>query len=493
MKRTITYVCILAGLASCSDEEGGGIPRTGREIGFSGAVSRAAAGDTPGEEVYDIMTDNPDYGTVYIHHTRNGSFTYKDPQYHDADSDLLAYKANAGRLDPVKDGGSPAEDCLWYWDGSDTQHVFHAWTLPKDSAEGGGLAEGEAVAGLDPGSDRYGWVSLSMNKRYEGGKRLSNLEYFIGAVKGPVSLRDGSTSVLLDFRHLVAKIIVEDIQYVRADGSMTTLNDSDDVFFSMPNMPNRAYWTTGVPAKSESDSFDLQKAGKQEPRLLALDLKDEELEGIPEADTINGEKDYGVSGTLNRGWCFYIYPCTFASRNTLDNELGEIEFKYKNNWYYGTLASLTHLKKLEAGQCIALTLLLKDGDVDGLYPHITEWSTTEGEAPQHDHPGIYDEADWKKYIDWMKECEEAEKAGQTPPEPPAGLFDENGDLNIYGNLDLRSMGNDYSSPDKLRFPEGGGKLKGNGHRVKTDSDWSNLQDSLEDIWISENGENTRYD
>ncbi len=481
MKKAILYLCALSGLAACDSGGDDAVPAAGGPVGirFSGFVTRAAGATEDADQEYDMMTDNPGYGTVYIHHTRNGRFTSPDQRFSDAEADV-AFSANAGRLDPVKaDEGDPDEAYRWYWDGN-TQHVFHAWNLPTDGEKQG---DGEPIVTI--GDDkRYGTVDLRMEGEYAEGDsgRLSNLEYFIGAAKGPVTMAENSdTRVMLDFRHLVAKIIVEDIQYKHSDGAVDVLDKDREVEFSMPNMPNTARWTTGVP--ESADTYDWTGNPPQEPHLLPLDDKDQGY-------TME-EKDYGVKGALKKGWCFYIYPCTFAERNTEGNGLGEIEFCYNGRWFYGTLASLTGLEKLNAGECIALTLILEEGKVGGLYPHIQDWGTSEENAGQHDRPGIYSEADWKKYTDWVEECKEADKNGKERPEPPAGLFDSDGNLNLYCDLKLPDWGND-GDPDLL-FPQEGGKLKGNGYRVKTQKDWSGMKEKMDDIWIPENGKYEHYE
>ncbi len=101
--------------------------------------------------------------------------------------------------------------------------------------------------------------------------------------------------------------------------------------------------------------------------------------------------------------------------------------------------------------------------------------------------------DWQRYIDWILECQEAESNGTPKPEPPAGLFDDEGNLNLYCDLDLRGVDNKYARlPDvkELLFPEGGGQLKGNGHRIKVNdgTSWkSGITDKLDDVYVGKTG------
>lgn len=483
------YLCVLAGLTACSREECD-VPSSAdvSGIGISGSISTRAAMGTSADN-YRPLTES--YGTVYVRHTRNGELNI--PDYKDAEN-KMSFKVSGGTLNPVKNEPQESDSGYrWYWDGSTTGHVFHAWTMPKDghNDDWSYNDQGDPLVELDE-RGRFGTVNLSMEKQYERTEgdtvkgHLSNLEYFIGAVKGPVTLTDnGSTNVTLDFKHLVAKIIVAEIKHIDPDGAMQDV--SGEIPFGMPNMPNKAYWTTGVPAGTQPD-YNLTEVATHAPRLLALVQQEEEELDFGGYTYSMTDADYGVSGTLRKGWCFYIYPCRFDAGNTLSNKMGEIEFNFGSRWYYGTLESLTGVNELKAGECISLTLLLMDGNVQGLHPHIVDWNTNGSDVEHHDHPGIYNVDDWKKYIDWVNEYN---ASGEPKPAPPAGLLDENGNLNLYCDLDLRYEDSKYANPGSLKF-QGNGKLKGNGHRVKTTTDWNDLKDELTDIYISADGKNTLY-
>lgn len=462
MKTTIG-LCMLAGLMACSNEESGGLRQDeAREIGISGAVITRAAGESrASNDGYQPLTNNPDYGTIHIKHTAEASY--------DGDAgDSLGFTANEGMLN------YPSPPQYWYWNGA-TKHIFHAWTEPTD---GNTQGDGKSLTGKN--EDGTYWVNMEMNgqdgKPYdhiEGDSvrhRLSNLEYFIGAAKGPVTLAENGTVVRLDFEHLVAKIVILGIWRAYGAGNTEQVL-TDNVKFYMPNMPKKAYWTTGIKDVSEWNSVQPEK-----PQVLP----------ITDSNYSKNEEDYGVEGTLGDSTCFYIFPCKFADKNPLgegeDYELGKIEFQYGDNWYFGSLANVTAVPALKAGECVALRLLLVDGTVYGQVPHIEPWNVSKNEQSSHDKPGIYDEKDWKRYIDWVKECETNESKKQYPP---AGLFDEDGNLNLYCELDLRNEGGAYMNPEKL-FPEGNnGVLKGNGHRIRTTDEgyWDKFADKLDDITI----------
>lgn len=487
MKRGVTYVTYLlvcTCLAACSREEGD-IPSAGAdEIVFSAKVAQAAAAPTRAEstmaEEYTPLDDT--FGTIYIYHTQDER--YNNGNYSDMD-EKASYISSGGILQQ-----QPRASGCWYWGEPGKQHLFHAWNLPHDGEKQTDTGEHQSLVTLND-DNRLGTVDLSMNKKsYEytvtGDNmapstyhRLSNLEYFIGAVCGPLDLQtNGSNIAVLQFKHLVAKIIIERIQYISPDGGVEEVSEIE---FSMPNMPNHAYWTTGVPASGPP--YDFVAAAKEEPRLLPLKSDDTEF-----VYTLR-ETDYGVKGTLRNKNCFYIYPCRFDAENPLGRKLGEIEFFCKGSWYYGTLESITTLEGLNAGECISLILRLKDGNVSGLYPHINEWGSSDKVATDHDKPGIYSVDDWKRFADYLREC-----MNEGSPGPPAGLFDENGNVNLYCNLDLTSMSN-YTGTDLLDYLAGmNKKIIGNGHRLKSDTAWDKetYENVLDDLWVTANGEDIEF-
>lgn len=462
------------------------------EIAFSAKVAQAAAAPTRAESTAAEESTPIDetFGTIYIHHTQNERYSHG--KYSDMTEDDASYTSSGGILQQQ----TPVSGC-WYWGGPDKQHLFHAWNLPHDGEDQTDTGEHHSLATLDKdGSNRLGRVDLSMNKKsytytVKGDDmaestyhRLSNLEYFIGAVCGPLDLQTNGSIAVLYFKHLVAKIIIENIQYIHPDGGVSEV--SETIRFSMPNMPNRAYWTTGVPASEPPYNFE--EAAKKEPRLLPLKSENTGFEYTLD------DTDYGVEGKLQNKSCFYIYPCKFKETNPSGNELGEIEFFYNNSWYYGSLASITTLEGLNAGECISLTLRLKDGNVSGLYPHINEWGFSDQPATHHDKPGIYNVDDWKRFVDYLRELMNW-KEGDPEPQKPAGLFDEKGNVNLYCDLDLTSASN-YTETGLLDYlMTEGNKIIGNGHRLKSATQWDKdkYENVLEDLWVTTNGEDIEFE
>ena len=500
MKKVIIYLSILAGFASCSREDIDLSPAEIRPILFSGSVENSSSAVTrAGESVVEdpkpeAMNGTPDYGTIYIRRTAEEKF--EKESFIDMD-DFQEFMVNVGDLECIKGG-------CWYWN-NPKYHLFHAWNLPTTK----GTLDDVAVSGdekqlvtIDDESHRFGTVDFSMDKRYsytikEQGKDpekiyfLSNLEYFIGAVAGPLTKTSngGGEYVTLPFKHLVAKIIVKEIRHIKADGSDGTPDTKDiPIPFYMPNMPNKAYWTTGVPAPSSS--IDWNSYIPQEPQVT-LESPDNSLPSL-EAE------DYGVSGKLQRGDAFYIFPCKFSEQNKITKQpFGQIQFKLGNAWYYGSLDSITTVKELKAGECISVTLRMKDGTVKGIYPHIENWSDGNREdITQHDRPGIYNETDWQRLIDWLERW----KTNNDAPAPP-GLLDDEGNLNLYGNLNVSELAEKYSQSDLITeyLQKKGKKLMGNGHRIKMkNSGWNaneNVGKFIDELYVSEKtdtGWDTKY-
>ena len=483
MKKIIICLSVWAGLAACSREESG-LPVDGiRPITFLGYVqdvapgTRALAGAAvdPKEEV---ITDS--YAPVYIQ--RTAEERYNGGKYTDM-ADFAAFSVPMNGTLKSSDGG------VWYWN-DDKRLLFHAWTRPKNE-------KGDTLVSVDK-SKRFGTVEdFSMNERHqyiyvqEDGKKdttyfRSNLEYFIGAVQGPVTENSNARlSVKLPFKHLVAKIVVVKIMYIHHDGASENLENAE-ISFYMPNMPAKAYWTTGVPESvSEWETYEAK-----EPKVTI------EPPTVSEDYPRLGETDFGVSGKLSPGDAFYIYPCKFSDVNDVTKgKFGDIQFRYNNSWFYGSLETITAVQGLEAGQCLGVMLQLKDGTVKGIYPHITDWSDDQSDLPVHDRPGIYDENEWKMFVDWL--CSRDTYPGL---EPPAGIFGEDGNLNLYGNLDLTADG-DASYADigdllkKYFDTTEGKKLKGNGHRIKTNKQWSkeDLEDYIDDLYITAEGKNEYFE
>ena len=483
MKKIIICLSVWAGLAACSREEAG-LPADGiRPVTFLGYVQDAAPGTRAlagaAEEPKEELITNS-YNPVYIR--RTAEQRYEEGDYKDMDDAAEFRVFLNGTL-------TPSEGGVWYW--SESHQLFHAWTVPTD-------ANGDSLVSVDA-SGRFGKVEdFSMKERHEyvyvqdGGARdttyiLSNLEYFIGAVKGPVTKSSNTTgfSVTLPFKHLVAKIVVVNISYIDHDGASKALAKNDKVPFYMPNMPLRAYWTTGVP-EPVSD-WSTYKA--EEPKVT---LTPPDGSGYSVLETA----DFGVNGTLSPGDAFYIYPCTFGSENGVTGTFGDIQFRYNDSWFYGSLETITGVKELNAGDCLGVTLQLKDGTVKGLYPHIVDWNVPEEQKlPQHDRPGIYDANEWKMFVDWLREWEKNNEVA-----PPPGIFADDGNLNLYANLDLTADG-DASYADigdllkKYFDTTEGKKLEGNGHRIKTNKQWSkeDLEGCIDNLWVTAGSEKNHFE
>ena len=87
------------------------------------------------------------------------------------------------------------------------------------------------------------------------------------------------------------------------------------------------------------------------------------------------------------------------------------------------------------------------------------------------------------------------KEGDPEPQKPAGLFDDDDNVNLYCDLDLTSMIN-YTGTDLLDYlAEKEAKIIGNGHRLKSDIQWdkNKYKDVLKDLWVTTNGEDIEFE
>ena len=469
---------VWAGLVACNREEAALPGDDVCPITFVGRVQEA----TPETRALEGAAEDPQdelitgrYGTIHVRRTAEDHYASADNVYKDMDDDAEYSVSFTGTL--------KCADGAWYWnDGK--HHLFHAWTLPKDGADG---KTGNDLVNVDE-NGRFGTVDMSMNGHYKYSPDdenstyiCSNLEYFIGAVKGPVteSTNPDGLVVTLPFKHLVAKIVVVKIMYIDHDGASTNLEKDKRISFYMPNMPAKAYWKTGVPA-SVPDWTTYEAEG---PEVMLSPPEDSGYSALT-------SEDFGVSGTLSPGDAFYVYPCRFEEVNQFTSgRFGEIQFHYGNSWFYGSLETITAVQGLEAGQCLGVILQLGDGEVKGIYPHITDWSDDQRQLPVHDRPGIYDENEWVMFVDWLRS-----RVEHSDLDPPAGIFDENGNLHLYGNLDLTGQGTDIEELLKSYFNVTTKHLYGHGHRIKTDKQWSNdLNGYLDNLWVTAEGVTTQFE
>ena len=250
------------------------------------------------------------------------------------------------------------------WESVDAIHEFYAWTAPNKKNE----------------SNVTGGVNMNTNDSYTGTvtfgtQEKTGLETFIVAHEGPISYKEWGQYVSLHFYHPVAKISVNSITHIAADGSTNPINNCTITF---PNLASSATFTaTGYEVTEE----------KYPPVLTATETK-----GITWEWEQDGGNDYAL----------YVFPFKFNSENKTAEYYEQPSFfiiTTNSGTYNGSLTMVNNPTELRAGDHLTMNLTVRDGEVSGMYSYITDWNTEEkGTVPQHRVPGIYTQEDAKALL-----------------------------------------------------------------------------------------------
>lgn len=443
MKNIILYVEILACIAlltACSKEElsSGSVDAIAGEVQFYGAIKKQSeilATTRATDEYITLNETGQDFGTFYIWMKVGSDNSFE--------SFFQPYKEAPGEqgnlvIDSLKQTGE-TERLNWYNETSD--HIFYAWTQPSvktgenDEITGGVKMNKTFQYGEQSSADLSGTVIYGTNEE-------TDLEKFIITQKGPISYNEWGQDVALYFERPIAKITLEGITYIKSD---RTFNENiKEATIQFPNMYSQATFTplvdgiqnvlTGVPAtkwitwnwdKEDDDSKSLYV----HPFVLGLSSSD---------DKVGIQNDEG----------FFI-----VTVNVADPGSPEV-----NHSYVGTLNSLklsssstsTETQKLNAGQCMHLYLIVRDGAGVGGGYKIVDWNEKgEQTLPQYRIPGVYNEEDAKRLLEAL--------TNNTFPEGVEDLLVDN-EINLFTHVDWSKVTTAINIPDDYT-------LKGNGYNV----------------------------
>lgn len=399
MKNIILYVEILACIAlltACSKEElsSGSVDAIAGEVQFYGAIKKQSdilATTRATEEYITLNETGQDFGTFYIWMKVGSDNSFE--------SFFQPYKeapAEQGNLviDSEKQTGE-TERLNWYNETSD--HIFYAWTQPSVKT-----GENDEITG-----------GVKMNKTFQYGKQLSDdlsgtviygtnketdLEKFIITQKGPISYDEWGQDVALYFERPIAKITLEGITYIDSDGIFNENIKKATIQF--PNMYSQATFTPLV------DGIQ---------NVLTVDSD------TPKCITWNWEKEDDDDNN-NNSKSLYVHPFVLGSSSSDDkvgiqNDEGFFIVTVNvadpgspevNHSYVGTLNSLklsssstsTERQKLNAGQCMRLYLIVRDGAGVGGGYKIVGWNEKgEQTLPQYRIPGVYNEEDAERLLE----------------------------------------------------------------------------------------------
>lgn len=270
------------------------------------------------------------------------------------------------------------------WESVDAVHTFYAWTAPNIKEEN------QVTGGVNMNTDNSYTGTVTF-----GTQEKTGLETFIVAHEGPISYKEWGQYVSLHFYHPVAKISVNSITHIAADGSTNPINSCTITF---PNLASSATFTaTNYEVKEE----------KYPPVLEATETK-----GI----TWEWRQDGGNDCAL------YVFPFKFSSENPSEEYYEQPSFfiiTTNSGTYRGSLTMVNDPTELRAGDHLTMNLTVRDGEVSGMYSYITDWNTEEkGTVPQHRVPGIYTQEDAKALLEGLQ---------SDPVNIPPYLIDTEGD------------------------------------------------------------------
>ena len=398
MRKNLLYFGIFACtilLTACSKEElsSGSVDAIAGEIQFYGAIKKQSdilATTRATDEYITLNETGQDFGTFYIWMKVGSDNSFK--------SFFQPYKEAPGEqgnlvIDSEKQTGE-TERLKWYDETSD--HIFYAWTQPSVSGDNNEITGGVKMNQFQYG-EQLGTTEPSGTVIY-GTNKETDLEKFIITQKGPISYDEWGQDVALYFERPIAKITLEGITYIRSDGSFNENIKKATIQF--PNMYSQATFTPLV------DGIQ---------NVLTVDSD------TPKRITWNWEKEDDDDNN-NNSKSLYVHPFVLdlsSSDDKVDIQNDEGFFIVTVNVadtgspevyhsYVGTLNSLklsssstsTETQKLNAGQCMRLYLIVRDGAGVGGGYKIAGWNEKgEQTLPQYRIPGVYNEEDAKRLLE----------------------------------------------------------------------------------------------
>lgn len=451
MRKNLLYFGIFACtilLTACSKEElsSGSVDAIAGEVQFYGAIKKQSdilATTRATDEYITLNETGQNFGTFYIWMKVGSDNSFE--------SFFQPYKAAPGEqgnlvIDSDKQTDK-TERLNWYNETS--EHTFYAWTQPSVSGDNNEITGGVKMDKTFQYGEQSDNTTTPSGTVIYGTNEETDLEKFIITQKGPLSYNEWGQDVALYFKRPIAKITLESITYIRSDGSYDENIEAATIEF--PNMYKQATFNpvsddalTGI----EGEKWITWNWVKEEKDEKSLYVHPFDL-GSSTADDKVGIQDDGG---------FFIVtadvPESSGSQTTLKKS------------YVGTLRSLklsststTTTEKLQAGQCMHLYLIVRDGAGVGGGYKIIDWNNNaEQTLPQYRIPGVYNKEDADRLLKALKK-----EDGYTFPNDVQDLIVETSDnpetyeINLFTHID-------WSSETNITIPENY-TLKGNGFNV----------------------------
>lgn len=466
MRKNLLYFGIFACtilLTACSKEElsSGSVDAIAGEVQFYGAIKKQsdilATTRATDDEYITLNETGQDFGTFYI--------WMKVGSDNSSESFFQPYKEAPGEQGNLvidsKKQTDETERLNWYNETS--KHTFYAWTQPSVSGDNNEITGGVKMDKTFQYGEQLGTTEPSGTVIY-GTNKETDLEKFIITQKGPLSYNEWGQDVALYFERPIAKITLEGITYIDPDGRFN--ENKKEATIQFPNMYKQA---TFKPLEDEIQN--VLSVDSNTPKWITWnwDKKDDDNKSLYVHPFVLGSSSSDDKVGIQNDEGFFIVTVNVADPDQPVN----------NHSYVGTLNSLklsssstsTEKQELNAGQCMHLYLIVRDGAGVGGGYKIVDWNEKgEQTLPQYRIPGVYNEEDAKSLLEALQKA--ATDSNYTFPEGVEDLLVGN-DINLFTHVNW--PGEDITIPT-------GYTLKGNGYNV-TLGDSGSITGQQKNIYI----------
>lgn len=441
MRKNLLYFGIFACtilLTACSKEElpSGSIDAIAGEVQFYGAIKKQSdilATTRATEEYITLNETGQDFGTFYIW-MKVGS----DNSFKSFFQPYIEAPAKQGNL--VIDSETDGTECLnWYNETS--KHTFYAWTQPSVSGDNNEITGGVKMDKTFQYGEQSDNTTTPSGTVIYGTNKETDLEKFIITQKGPLSYNEWGQDVALYFERPIAKITLEGITYIDPDGRFN--ENIKEATIQFPNMYKQA---TFKPLVDGIQNVLIVNSDTQKLITWNWDKEDDDNKSLYVHPFVLGSSSSDDKVGIQNDEGFFIVTVNVADPDQPVN----------NHSYVGTLNSLklsssstsTEIQKLNAGQCMHLYLIVRDGAGVGGGYKIVDWNEKgEQTLPQYRIPGVYNEEDAERLLEAL--------TNNTFPKGVEDLLVSN-DINLFTHVNW--------SGQTITIPNGY-TLNGNGYNV----------------------------
>lgn len=483
MKNIILYVEILACIAlltACSKEElsSGSVDAIAGEVQFYGAIKKQSeilATTRATDEYITLNETGQDFGTFYIWMKVGSDNSFE--------SFFQPYKEAPGEqgnlvIDSLKQTDE-TERLNWYNETSD--HIFYAWTQPSVSGDNNEITGGVKMNQFQYG-EQLGATEPSGTVIY-GTNKETDLEKFIITQKGPISYDEWGQDVALYFERPIAKITLEGITYIDSDG---TFNENiKEATIQFPNMYKQAIFR---PLVDGIQNVLIVNSDTQKLITWNWDKEDDDNKSLYVHPFVLGLSSSDDKVGIQNDEGFFI-----VTVNVADPGSPEV-----NHSYVGTLNSLklsssstsTETQKLNAGQCMHLYLIVRDGAGVGGGYKIVDWNEKgEQTLPQYRIPGVYNEEDAERLLEALQKAANSSTTYIFPEGVEDLVVETSGngatsktyDINLFTHIDLNSIEINIT---EIKIPDNC-TLKGNGYNITLTDGVSIVEnEDIENLYVN---------